>query len=191
MSETQETGYHDTPDTERHPHDNPPVPEPRLPAPLRWVVLAVANGFGFGMSPVASGTTGTLIALPLVWYLAPPYGGWFAYALATLVFTVLGVLCATAAEGIWQKKDDGRIAIDEIAGMLFAMFLIPMSGWSLLIGFLLFRLFDILKPPPAHRLQAVPGGLGIVLDDVIAGIYACIVHHLLRWGWCLVFGCAA
>ncbi len=168
------------------PHAGPVSPDPGLkPGPLRAAVLALATGFGTGYSPFASGTTGTLPALILFWFLAPPFGSWISYSIATIFVILAAVPIATAAEGIFGKKDDGRVVIDEVAGFLVTMMWAPHSWKALVAGFFLFRLFDVLKLPPARRLQALPGGWGIVIDDVFAGIYACLCLHIIRWLWLL------
>ena len=153
------------------------------PGPLRWLVLTLATGFGTGLSPVAPGTAGSLIGVFLFWYMAPPYGGWLAYVAATIVFIGAAILVSTAAEETYGKKDDGRIVIDEVVGFLVAMLWAPHSLRAVLVGFLLFRFFDIVKPPPARKLQALRGGAGIVIDDLLAGVYACLSLHLLRLAW--------
>jgi len=149
------------------------------PGPLRWLVLALATGFGTGLSPVAPGTAGSLIGVFLFWYMAPPYGGWLAYVAATIVFIGVAIPVSTAAEEIYGKKDDGRIVIDEVVGFLVAMLWAPHNLRALAVGFLLFRFFDIVKPPPARKLQDLRGGTGIVIDDLLAGVYACLALHLL------------
>ena len=152
----------------------------------RALVLTLATGFGTGFAPVASGTFGTLVGVALYWFLTPPYGGWVLYLAATIFVTALAVPVATAAEGIYRKKDDRRVVIDEVAGYLVTMLFAWDAEWTLnykiavaALGFVLFRIFDIVKPPPANRLQALPGGWGIVIDDVLAGFYACLCLHLI------------
>ncbi len=147
---------------------------------LRRIVLTVATGFGTGLSPFASGTVGTLVGVLLFWFLAPPYVGWLAYIVASAVLIVLAILVSTAAEAVYQKTDDGRVVIDEIVGYLVAMLWAPHTWQAVLTGFVLFRFFDIVKPPPARGLQSLRGGLGIVVDDLVAGAYACVILHLLR-----------
>jgi len=172
------------------PHAGPISRDPGLQGPARWITLALATGFGTGFSPFASGTAGSLVGVVIFWFMAPPYGAWWAYGLATVLLTLLAVVVSTAAEGIYRKKDDGRIVIDEVVGYLAAMLWVWQGDWSsgqrmtaATIGFVLFRLFDIVKPWPANGLQRLPGGGGIVIDDVIAGLYACLCLHGVIWVW--------
>jgi len=137
----------------------------------------LALGFGSGLAPVAPGTFGTLVGvliylplsqLPLVWYLA-----------ALLVVVLIGIpVCGHTARAL-GTHDHGSIVWDEIAGMLVTMIGAP-AGWPWLVGgFLLFRLFDIWKPWPIRLLdREVGGGLGIMLDDLLAGVYALLVLQL-------------
>ncbi|MFW5870517.1 MAG: phosphatidylglycerophosphatase A [Candidatus Sumerlaeota bacterium] len=170
------------------PHAGSVSPDLGLSRPLRFFIEAFTSGLGSGYSPFASGTAGTVVAMALFWFLAPPYGGWMAYALATAILTLGAVYGATAMEGVYGRKDDGRVVIDEVCGFLVTMFLAWDADWSLslkfgvlLAGFVLFRIFDIIKPPPARGLECFPGGWGIVMDDILAGLYACLVLHAGLW----------
>lgn len=161
-------------------HAGPPhTAYPLKPGPMRALTLLFATGFGTGLSPFAPGTTGCVPALLLFWFMAPPYGSWPAYIVATALFIALGIVTASAAEGFFGKRDDGRIVIDEIAGMMVALLGAPRTWQAVLLGFLLFRFFDIVKLAPAYRAQALRGGWGIVLDDVVSGAYACVALHVL------------
>ncbi|MFW6303029.1 MAG: phosphatidylglycerophosphatase A [Candidatus Sumerlaeota bacterium] len=146
------------------PHAGPVSPDLGLWGPFRFLIEAFTSGLGSGYSPFASGTAGTVVAMPLFWFLAPPYGGWTPYALATAILTLGAIYGATAMEGVYGRKDDGRVVIDEVCGFLMTMFLAWDADWSLsvkfgvlLAGFVLFRIFDIIKPPPARALQCLPG----------------------------------
>jgi len=135
----------------------------------------VATFFYTGYSPVASGTAGTAGALVLAWILpASIHYGLICAALALLVFAV-GVPLGTWAEKRYGKKDPGPFVIDEVAGYFVALLRLdgakPAMG-ELLVAFFLFRLFDVVKPYPARRMESIPGGWGIMLDDIFAGIYA-------------------
>lgn len=143
----------------------------------RWVVFWATWG-GTGFSPVASGTVGTLAAIPLYLLLAQlPLG---AYLLVVVLFGVFACRISGAAEEIFQEKDSGKIVIDEVVGYLVTMIGVP-CGWRWVVGgFFLFRFFDISKIPPARYFdQRVKNGYGVVLDDVVAGAYACLALHLL------------
>lgn len=175
------------------PHAGPISPDPNLPPGLRrWGALAVATGLGTGFSPFAPGTAGTFVGVLLFWFLAPPFAGWGVYTVATVCLIALGIWTATLAEGIYRKKDDGRIVIDEVVGYLVTMLgtcgaddSTVRKAWIAVAGFFVFRFFDILKPPPAYQFQALPGGYGIVIDDVMAGVYGCLTLHigLILWRW--------
>jgi phosphatidylglycerophosphatase A len=101
------------------------------------------------------------------------------YAFTILFFFTLGVLFAGEAEKIYRHKDPGMIVIDEVTGMLLALFCVPFSMFSVILGFFLFRIFDILKPPPARRMERKAGSLGIMFDDIIAAIYTNLILQVI------------
>jgi len=141
--------------------------------------LIIATGLGSGYSPIAPGTAGSIVAIPFIWLLSCT--GPVVYAIAAVAVFGLGVWSAGVAEGYYGQKDSSRITVDEISGMLVAMFLIPATPAMLAAGFLLFRIFDITKPFPAGLAdREVGGGLGVMLDDVVAGVYANICLHVIR-----------
>lgn len=142
------------------------------------IKLIIATGFGTGYAPVASGTFGTLVGIPLVWAMdgRHPWG----YMIFTTLLYFVGVVCADFGEAYFQKADAGQIVIDEVVGYLVTMFLIPVTVTTLIVGFFVFRFFDIVKFWPARSIdRAQIGGQGVMLDDVAAGIYSCIVMHLV------------
>ena len=140
--------------------------------------LLIATGFGVGYSPLAPGTLGTLIAIPVYYFLSEIPSP--IYEITLTGFFFLSVWISQNAEISFGKKDDQRIVIDEIMGFLITMLWVPKTIRFVLIGFFLFRFFDILKPFPIRRLERrLKGGFGVVLDDVMAGVYANIVLHLL------------
>jgi len=142
-------------------------------------LLAVATGLGSGYAPVAPGTAGTLVGLVLAWALSglPLWG----YLAATAAVSALGVVASARAEALLGRKDPGAIVIDEIAGILVTLIGVPATGPLLVAGFFLFRAFDILKPFPCRWAERrLPGGLGVMADDLMAGVYACLVLHLLH-----------
>lgn len=133
----------------------------------------LAFGFGSGAAPFAPGTFGTLVGVLL--YLLLQHLHWTSYLLVVLVAFVIGIqICGRTAKDI-GVHDHGGIVWDEIVGYWVAMFAAP-KGWIwVLIGFVLFRLFDIAKPWPIAKIdRSAPGGLGIMLDDLLAGVYAAI-----------------
>lgn len=139
-------------------------------------VLFLATGFYIGRVPFAPGTFGTLIGLPLCLLISRLPFGLAVVCVALFIWCAIGL--ASAAEKIIQQKDPGQIVIDEIAGFLVVFVGLPFNVYSAVLGFILFRGFDIFKPFPIRLLERkVSGGSGIVIDDVIAGLYA---HLILR-----------
>ncbi len=144
-----------------------------------WVT---ATFFGAGRLPVAPGTWGSASAV-LLWgiltrWISPRWQVETAIGLAILA-AALGIPAATRVSRETGHKDPGFVVIDEVAGQLIALVGVPVSWKTLLAGFILFRAFDTVKPPPVRQLEQLPGGTGIVVDDVGAGLYALIVMHLL------------
>jgi phosphatidylglycerophosphatase A len=136
---------------------------------------------------VAPGTVGTLGAIPLYWALRQlPLG---AYLAATVALFLLAVPAATRAGVHWKTADASPIVIDEVVGYLVAMAFFPWSWGNAIAGFLLFRLFDVMKPWPASALDRIKTGLGVVLDDVAAGVYAGFALGFLQLGLTLLLGC--
>jgi phosphatidylglycerophosphatase A len=144
-------------------------------------ILFLAFGFGFGLVKKAPGTFGTLAAVPL--YLLIAQSDNLIYSLITIVVTIAGIwICGQAADKLGEH-DFGGIVWDEIAGYLITLWWIPFSWQGLVLGFILFRFFDILKPWPIKWAdRKVKGGFGIMLDDVLAGVFANIVLMLLIRG---------
>jgi len=145
---------------------------------VKKFIVLFASWFGTGFSPFASGTVGTLGAIPFFLILSTlslPL-----YLLTLLAFFFFSCWASGHAEEIFGEKDSGKIVIDEVIGYLITMTAVPPSWLSIVAGFLLFRFFDITKIPPARFFdRKVKNGYGVVLDDVIAGIYSCISLHLL------------
>jgi len=144
------------------------------------LALLLASNFGLGYAPVAPGTFGTLAGIP-VFYLMSGLSP-AAFALVWLLLLGLSFWAADQAGRYYGVVDDGRIVIDELVGYLAAVAWLPFSWSTAGLGFILFRLFDITKPPPVNWFdQKLKNGFGVVLDDVAAGIYAAIVLRLLLW----------
>ena len=145
---------------------------------LRSPTLLLAFGFGSGLSPKAPGTLGTLAAIPLWWLLAQlPLAG---YLIVVLVSAIIGIYICGAAAKTLGVHDHGGIVWDEFVGLWIAMAALPVTWTSVILGFVLFRLFDILKPWPISWLdKKVSGGFGIMIDDVIAGLAAAGIIALL------------
>jgi phosphatidylglycerophosphatase A len=135
------------------------------------ILRVLATGFGAGYSPIIPGTAGTLVGVPLYMLLAPM--GIVAVALALLSAVLVGVYAAGRMERLSGKQDPGTVVIDEIAGYLLTMIGSPADFFHLTAGFFLFRLFDVLKPPPARQAEKrLSGGTGIMIDDLLAACYA-------------------
>lgn len=141
------------------------------------IIKILATGLGSGLSPFAPGTAGILIGVPicLLFFSAP----WMLRLLFVITLSALSIYVAHQAEKIYGKTDDQRIVIDEIVGFQITMLPVAITGLHLCLAFVLFRIFDIWKPFPVNKLQDLPGGWGVVLDDVGAGIYASVVMLLL------------
>ena len=141
-------------------------------------VMCLATGFYVGNIPFAPGSFGSLIGLPLSFALA---GFSLATAiLCTLLFIFLAVCIADAAEKILKQNDPGCIVIDEIAGMVVTIIGLPFNLITVVMGFIIFRILDILKPFPIRKLEKrIPGGLGVVADDVAAGIIANLLLRII------------
>jgi len=143
-----------------------------------WILLA--TGFGLGLSPVASGTFGALLGVPLTYILFTWQTGWIVQLVIALVLVALAVpICDKAEKALGGKKDDGRIVADEYLTMPLVLIGLPMSPVMLLVAFLSHRFYDILKPPPARGLQRLPGGLGITIDDFFSSLYALATNWAL------------
>ena len=146
----------------------------------KQAVLFLSTGFYSGYIPFAPGTFGTLAALPLCYFLSFCSPG--AEVMMIAIVIVLAVWLAGASEKLLGRKDPGCIVIDEIAGMLVTMAGLPFTFFSAVAGFVLFRILDILKPFPIRTLERkIPGGTGIVIDDVVAGIIANITLRIILY----------
>ncbi|MDP2972326.1 MAG: phosphatidylglycerophosphatase A [Deltaproteobacteria bacterium] len=139
--------------------------------------LFFSTGFGVGYSPIAPGTLGTLVAIPLYYFLSAISSP--LYEITLIAFFFLTVWISERAENYFGKKDDPRIVIDEMMGFFIAMLWVTKTPFSILVGFILFRFFDIFKPFPIRRFEKVRGGFGVVLDDVMAGIFANVILRFI------------
>jgi phosphatidylglycerophosphatase A len=145
------------------------------------VASAVATLGAVGRTPIAPGTAASALIALALWLanLSP-----VVVTAQLVVVTVLGTWAADGAERVLGGKDPGAIVIDEVAGMLLAALLVPPTPLPLLAAFVLFRLFDVLKPFPANIAQRLRGGLGVMVDDLVAGLYALVLVLLARrLGW--------
>jgi phosphatidylglycerophosphatase A len=150
---------------------------PIKPTPLRNPIQVLAFGFGSGLSPPAPGTAGTLAAIPIYWFIAD----WplLEYSAFILVTAVLGIWICGAASRQLNVHDHGGIVWDEFVGYWITMWAVPVDWVWILAGFVVFRILDIAKPWPISVLdKKVGGGFGIMIDDILAGVLACIVLHI-------------
>lgn len=152
----------------------------KSPTPFRSPVQFLAFGFGSGLSPRAPGTAGTIMAVPLYYLISdwnlPAYSGF------VLVAGLLGIWICGAASRQLQAHDHPGIVWDEFVGYWITMWAMPAEWLWIVAGFVVFRVFDIVKPWPVSVLdRKVKGGLGIMIDDVMAGVMACATLHAARW----------
>ncbi len=153
-----------------------PTATSRGDALARWI----ATTGGLGYAPFAPGSVTSLPVALLVWAWAPPRS-WLLGV--TAIVTAVGIWAAGREEARAGEHDPRSIVVDEVAGMLVAMLAAPPGlGWALLL-FVLFRVMDVWKPFPIHRLQDLPGGWGIVVDDLLAGVYAGLLGWLTHLVW--------
>jgi len=134
--------------------------------------------FGVGYAPAAPGTFGSAAGL-LLWLLLP--GSPLVQGLTIVVLFVAGSLAGNAAEHYYGKTDPRHVVIDEVMGMMITLFLIPVGLGGALLGFLLFRATDVIKPWPANRLESLPGGWGVMADDAMAAVYANLALRACIW----------
>jgi len=142
-------------------------------------VLLLATGFGVGYSPIAPGTLGTLLTIPIFLFLS--FIPFPLYELTLVTFFLLSSWISEQTQIYLGKRDDPRIVIDEMMGYLITMLWLPRTFVFVILGFFLFRFFDIVKPPPIRLMERAKGGYGVVLDDVIAGIYSNIVLQIISY----------
>lgn len=146
---------------------------------MKRVVIFLATGCYVGYSPLIPGTTGTLVAIPIYFFLSrlsPLY-----YIAILLGSIYIAIWASDGAEVLLQSRDCRHIVIDEMVGFLVAMFMVPPTLRNILLGFFLFRALDIIKPFPIRALEGWRGGYGVVLDDIVAGVYTNLVIHVLRF----------
>lgn len=140
---------------------------------MSGIAKAIATVGGAGYSPIAPGTCGTAATVPLAWALSTT--PWWGFIIVTAAITLVGIWAAGEADRAWGTHDSGRIVVDETAGYLVTVALVDRGSWVVLaVGFVVFRALDIIKPPPIRWVdEQVPGGAGVVLDDVAAGVLGC------------------
>jgi phosphatidylglycerophosphatase A len=149
----------------------------------RPAALWLATWGPCGYSPLAPGTAGALGGVAVAWLLRGP-AGWPAWSLAVMVAVLLWPSVGSSAQacGYWQSKDPQAVVVDEVLGVWVTLAAAPALDWRYWVaGFALFRLFDIWKPFPIRAAERLPGGWGIVVDDLVAGLYGAVVLALWRW----------
>ena len=150
------------------------------------LALAFASAGYAGFFPFAPGTVGSAVGVVLWWGLRRAGASMAVEVAVVAALLVVGAVAATAAEGALGTTDPGPVVIDEVMGMGVPLIAAPLSWPTALLGFLLFRVFDIVKPPPARQLEKAHGGWGIMLDDLAAGVYAWAALQAALWiapGW--------
>lgn len=144
-----------------------------------FIAKLIGTGLGTGYIPFASGTFGSLLAV-LVYWLVPYFKDPLTFGILVLVGMILGIWAGGELEHIYGH-DPSEVTIDEVIGQWIALFLLPKTMMVVFIAFLSFRVFDILKIEPVNKLQKLPKGFGVMMDDVMAGIYANLTCHLIIW----------
>lgn len=141
------------------------------------MAVAIATVGGVGWAPVAPGTVASALTVVVLWLVPFSRPALIAFFVAV---TLIGTWAAGQAERALGGKDPGAIVVDEVAGMTLSVLVLPLTWPVLAVAFVLFRVFDVVKPAPARQAQALPGGLGVMVDDLVAGLYALIVVAALR-----------
>lgn len=140
---------------------------------MKFFIKFLATGLGSGYSPIMPGTAGTLVAAVLIWFF--PLNVW-----QIILLTLTGVFICHKAELLLEEHDSPTIVFDEWCGFMFAVFMIN-QGWMFITAFLLFRFFDIVKPYPINKLQELPGGWGVMADDLAAGLLTRMILFVITF----------
>lgn len=140
-----------------------------------FLTKSIATVFGVGYSPFASGTAGTAVGVVIFYFLG---NNVLVFTLLLLVLLFLGIVSSGLVEKQVKEKDPGIVVIDEVVGVMIALWGLPLMWPVMIIGFFLFRAFDMFKIYPINKLEALPGGWGIMLDDCMAGVYTNIILRI-------------
>jgi phosphatidylglycerophosphatase A len=157
--------------------------------PVNWLKKIISSLFFLGYFPVASGTVGSAVAVGAIVFLQWKWphllssGVDHYYWVAMSAITLFAIIVSAGAREMFGADDPKQVIIDEFAGQVITFFMIPLTWRTLLLGFLLFRFFDIVKPFPVHKMEELEGGVGITMDDVVAGVYANITLMAILWGY--------
>jgi len=147
--------------------------------------MFIALGFGSGKAPVAPGTFGTLAGIiPVLLTMGAPY---WVKALVFVAIMVFGTMSAQYHGTYTGEKDASEVVIDEIAAYYMIFLVFPVSTFTLIAGFILFRLFDITKPYPIKKLEKLDGGVGVMIDDIVAGLYSMVALAVVYFGYIMIF----
>jgi phosphatidylglycerophosphatase A len=141
----------------------------------------IAFSGGIGLAPFAPGSFGALLAWPILWLVSPPLGGWSLFALIAVLFAVGVWACDVTGRALGSPDHGGMVWDETVAFLIVLFFVAPLGGYWQLWGFVLFRVFDIFKPPPiAYYDRVLKGGWGVMLDDLMAAFYTLIVLAIAR-----------
>jgi len=140
-----------------------------------YLVKLISTFFGVGFLPKAPGTFGSLVGVIIYYFL---HRQEYIFYAALFLLIMAGFAVSAKAEAVFGKKDPGCVVIDEIVGMMIALILVPLTWINVIIVFILFRFMDVFKPYPIRKIEQMHGGSGIMLDDIVAGLYANIVFQI-------------
>ena len=147
---------------------------------MNRLAFAIATVFKAGYIPIAPGTVGSIIGL-LVFWLIKDYASFTIEMFVAAALFFAGVWASTIVEQVLERHDPGVVIVDEVVGMLVALMLLPSTITVIFLAFLLFRVFDIIKPYPARWCEQLSRGWGIMMDDVVAGLYVNVLIHIILW----------
>ena len=144
------------------------------------LAFAIATVFKAGYIPIAPGTVGSIIGL-LVFWLIKDYASFTIEMFVAAALFFAGVWASTIVEQVLERHDPGVVIVDEVVGMLISLMLLPPTTTVIFLAFFLFRFFDIVKPYPARWCEQLSRGWGIMMDDVVAGLYVNVLIHIALW----------
>ena len=155
---------------------------------MKNISKIIATAFGAGYVPKAPGTAGAFVGIIMLWFLDILYFQyfenvlyfWLLFIVLLFLFFIAGALATDQLEPEWGK-DPSKVVMDEVVGVWISLFLIPLNWQNLFFGFILFRIFDIWKPLGIRKMEKIKGGWGVMLDDVLAGVYTNIILHVGLW----------
>ena len=152
---------------------------------MRFVYKTIATAFGSGYSPLAPGTAGAIVACGLLWFFNQYHiistdSNPFIFIVLIVLTTLIGFFTINQLSEEWGE-DPSKVVIDEVVGMWITMIFIPFTWINVLLGFILFRFFDIAKPLGVRKMENLKGGLGVMMDDVLAGVYSNIILYLINY----------